>query len=207
MILFLGYPVKAPATILPRLVLASTSPYRRELLGRLGIPFDVADPQVDERPLAGEPPPATADRLALAKARAVAPAHPGCLVIGSDQVAYAGDRVFGKPHDKARATQQLRTLSGQTVIFHTALCLMNSATGRTQLRAVPTEVRFRRLDDAEIDRYLDREQPYNCAGSAKSEGLGIALLEYLRGDDPNALVGLPLIALAAMLREEGLVVP
>lgn len=190
-----------------QLVLASTSPYRRELLGRLQLPFTIADPRVDEAPLPGETPAAMAERLAQAKARAVAGEFPGALIIGSDQVAHADGRVYGKPGDRVRAAQQLRSLSGRVVIFQTAVGLLNAASGRMRVRSVPTEVRFRNLTDSEIARYLDREQPYNCAGSAKSEGLGIALLEQLRGDDPNALVGLPLIALCAMLREEGVAVP
>ncbi len=192
---------------MPPLILASTSPYRRELLAKLQIPFEVADPQVDERRLADESPGALADRLASAKARSLAAHYPDALIIGSDQVAYCGDRVFGKPKERNRAVEQLLALSGNTVIFHTSVCLFNSARAREQLRSVSTEVRFRKLTSCDIDRYLEREQAYNCAGSAKSEGLGIALLEYLRGDDPNALVGLPLIALCAMLRAEGLAVP
>lgn len=171
------------------------------------MPFTIADPRVDEAPLPGETPAAMAERLAQAKARAVAGEFPGALIIGSDQVAHADGRVYGKPGDRVRAAQQLRSLSGRVVIFQTAVGLLNAASGRMRVRSVPTEVRFRNLTDSEIARYLDREQPYNCAGSAKSEGLGIALLEQLRGDDPNALVGLPLIALCAMLREEGVAVP
>lgn len=189
------------------LVLASTSVFRRELLQRLQIPFDVAAPALDESPLPGEAPAHTAERLAQAKARAVAADHPGALIIGSDQVAYMGDARFGKPLVRERAVEQLRAMRGRVVIFHTALCLYNSVTGRSQLQGVPTEVRFRELSDGEIERYVDREQPFHCAGSAKSEGLGISLLEYMRGDDPNALIGLPLIALCAMLRAEGYQLP
>ncbi|MGE5466837.1 MAG: Maf family protein [Ignavibacteria bacterium] len=192
---------------MPRLVLASTSPYRRELLLRLQIPFETVAPEVDEAPLPGESPVATAERLAEAKARAVASAYPDALIIGSDQVAHMGERRFGKPGTRANAVQQLRTMSGHSVVFHTGLCLLNAATGRIHLRGIPTEVRFRELSDAEIERYLDREDSLNCAGSARSEGLGVALLEYMRGDDPNALVGLPLMALADMLRAEGLALP
>lgn len=186
-----------------RLVLASTSPYRRELLGRLGLPFEVANPQTDETPLPGEMPEDTALRLSEAKARAVAAAFPDALVIGSDQVAVADSVVYGKPGDHGRAVAQLRALSGKTVNFFTGLCLLDAATGRAQIRGIPTLVTFRQLSDAEIENYLRREQPYNCAGAAKSEGLGIALLSSMRGDDPNALVGLPLIALCDMLRSEG----
>lgn len=192
---------------MPRLVLASTSPYRRELLSRLQIPFETAAPDVDEAPMEGETPAETAERLAEAKARAVAPHFPGSLIIGSDQVAHMGERRFGKPGTHANAVEQLRTMSGQCVVFHTGLCLLNAASGRVHLRGIPTEVRFRELSDTDIVRYLDREDALNCAGSARSEGLGISLLEYLRGDDPNALIGLPLIALCDMLRAEGIALP
>jgi septum formation protein len=191
----------------PNLVLASTSPYRRELLQRLGIPFDVADPAVDESPLPGEGPVDTATRLALAKARAATDRHPNALIIGSDQVAYLDGHVYGKPGTRERAVQQLRRLRGRSVVFHTALCVLNSASGKFQLSGVPVEVRFRPLEDREIERYLDRESPLNCAGSARSEGLGISLLEHIRGDDPNALIGLPLIELCRMLRREGVALP
>ncbi|HEX8987044.1 MAG TPA: Maf family nucleotide pyrophosphatase [Rhodocyclaceae bacterium] len=190
-----------------RLILASTSPYRRELLARLQIPFETVAPEVDEAPLPGEGPVATAERLAEAKARAVAARYPDGLIIGSDQVAHMGETRFGKPGSRENALKQLRTMSGHSVVFHTGLCLLNAATGRVHLRGIPTEVRFRELSDAEILRYLDKEDSLNCAGSARSEGLGIALLEYMRGDDPNALVGLPLIALSDMLRAEGIALP
>lgn len=192
---------------MPRLILASTSPYRRELLSRLQIPFEVVAPQVDEAPLTGESPVETAERLAEAKARAVAGDFPDGLIIGSDQVAHMGERRFGKPGTRENAVAQLRAMSGHSVVFHTGLCLLNAASGRVHLRGIPTEVRFRELSDAEIQRYLDREDSLNCAGSARSEGLGISLLEYMRGDDPNALVGLPLIALSDMLRAEGVALP
>lgn len=192
---------------MPEIVLASTSPYRRELLTRLGIPFTAVAPDTDESPLPGEHPAATAERLSVAKARAVADRHPNALIIGSDQVAYQGESRFGKPGNLENAIVQLRAMSGKAVIFHTGLCLLNAATGRTHLRGIPTEVRFRELSDTEIHRYLDKEDALNCAGSARSEGLGISLLEYLRGDDPNALVGLPLIALCDMLRAEGVELP
>lgn len=194
-------------TIGPTIVLASTSPFRRELLGRLQLPFQAVAPETDESPLPGEHPAATAERLSVAKARAVADRYPTALIIGSDQVAYCGDAHFGKPGTKQNAMAQLRSMSGKTVVFHTGLCLLNAASGRIHLRGIPTEVRFRELSDQEIQRYLDKEDALNCAGSARSEGLGIALLEHLRGDDPNALVGLPLIALCDMLRAEGVELP
>ncbi len=192
---------------MPRLVLASTSAYRRELLARLLVPFEIADPQTDETVLPEEPPATTAERLAVAKAKAVAHRFPDALIIGSDQVAYVGNQRFGKPLVRERAIEQLQSMRGRTVTFHTGLCLHNSATGRSQVCGVPTDVTFRQLSDAEIERYLDKEQPYHCAGSAKSEGLGIALLSSMRGDDPNALIGLPLVALCGMLRAEGMQVP
>lgn len=192
--------------VLP-LILASTSQFRRELLTRLQIPFTAAAPDADETPLPDESPAQTAERLSELKARAVAAHHPNSLIIGSDQVAYLGHQRFGKPGRRENATIQLRAMRGNTVIFHTGLCLLNTQTGRCQLAGIPTEVRFRELSDSEIERYLDREDALNCAGSAKSEGLGIALLDYMRGDDPNALVGLPLIELSRMLRAEGISLP
>lgn len=190
-----------------KLVLASTSPYRRELLSRLGIPFAIANPHTDESPLPGEAPTATALRLAEAKARAVAAQHPDALIIGSDQVAEADGRTFGKPGSHERAAAQLRELSGKTVNFFTGLCLLDADTGRAEVRGVSTLVGFRNLDDAEIENYLTREPAYDCAGSAKSEGLGIALLSRIEGSDPNALVGLPLIALCDLLRRHGVRIP
>ncbi len=189
------------------LVLASSSAYRRMLLERLQVPFVTARPETDETPLPNERPTATAQRLAVEKARAVADAWPDALIIGSDQVAHLGDEVFGKPGTEERAIAQLRRMSGQTVVFHTALALLNTRSGRLLCEAVPTRVRFRHLSDAEIRRYVEKERPLDCAGSAKSEGLGIALLEALSGDDPTALIGLPLIALSRMLRAEGLELP
>ncbi|QID17755.1 septum formation inhibitor Maf [Nitrogeniibacter mangrovi] len=189
------------------LVLASTSPYRRMLLERLELPFDTAAPDVDESPLPGEHPAQTAERLSADKARAVAHHHPSALIIGSDQVAYMGATRFGKPGTVERAVDQLRRMQGRTVVFHTGLALFNARTGHTQIRGVPTQVRFRSLDDAEIERYVHREQPLDCAGSAKVEGLGITLLEALSGDDPTALIGLPLIALSDLLRAEGIALP
>lgn len=189
------------------LVLASTSAYRRMLLERLQLPFVTARPDVDETPLPGEHPPETANRLALAKARAVAERFEDALIVGSDQVAHLGSEIFGKPGTPERAIAQLQHMSGHSVVFHTALALINTRTGAVQATSVPTEVRFRRLSDAEIIRYVEREQPLDCAGAAKSEALGISLLEALTGDDPTALVGLPLIALSRMLRAEGLPLP
>ncbi|MDP2810358.1 MAG: Maf family nucleotide pyrophosphatase [Rhodocyclaceae bacterium] len=188
------------------LILASTSPFRRELLGRLGIPFDVANPQTDESPFPGETPEQIALRLSEAKARAVAETYPDALIIGSDQVATVDGKIYGKPGTHERAVEQLRALSGKTVNFFTGLCLLNARTGEVQVRGVPTLVTFRELSVQEIENYLCREPAYNCAGSAKSEGLGIALLSRMRGDDPNALVGLPLIALCDMLRNQGVAV-
>ena len=192
---------------MPPLILASTSQFRRELLARLQIPFTAVAPDADETPVPGESPIQTAERLSELKARAVASQHPNSLIIGSDQVAYLGDQRFGKPGRRENAIKQLQAMRGNTVIFHTGLCLLNTHTGHCQLTGVPTEVRFRKLNDREIENYLDREDALNCAGSAKSEGLGISLLEYMRGDDPNALVGLPLIALSNMLRAEGINLP
>ncbi len=187
----------------PQLVLASTSKYRRELLARLGLPFEVAAPHVDETALPQEAPQDTARRLAEAKARAVAARFPQAIVIGSDQVAVLGDMPLGKPGDHATALRQLKAMRGKEVVFHTALCVCNAASGQAQTRIVPFYVRFRDYSDAQIERYLQREQPYDCAGSARCEGLGIALIAEMRGDDPNALIGLPLIALTEMLAAQG----
>lgn len=201
----------APATPDSRpLILGSTSRYRRELLERLRLPFVTRAPETDETPLPGEAPTNLALRLAAAKARAVAAhyqAAPGALVIGSDQVAHCEGRVMGKPGNYECAVEQLRWMRGKTTSFDTALCLIDAASGREQLRLVPTRVRLRMLDDAEIDSYLRAEEPYDCAGSAKSEALGIALMESMQTDDPTSLVGLPLIALCDMLRAEGLRIP
>jgi septum formation protein len=189
------------------LVLASTSRYRRELLERFGLPFVTANPAVDETAISGEHPAATAERLALAKARAVAADHPASLIIGSDQVAYMDGERFGKPGTMERAVDQLRRMSGRTVIFHTGVALYDSDSERYWCEGVPTKVRFRALTEDEIVRYVEKERPLDCAGSAKSEGLGISLLDALSGDDPTALIGLPLIALARMLRQEGVRLP
>jgi len=187
-----------------RLVLASTSRYRKELLARLGLPFAVAAPQADERPLSGEAPPDTALRLAALKEQSVRGAHRDALIIGSDQVAMSAARLLGKPGDHASAVRQLRSLSGKSADFHTALALLDAANGSLQTRVVPCRVHFRTLDDARIENYLRREQPYDCAGSAKAEGLGIALIARIDTPDPTSLIGLPLIALTEMLEHAGL---
>ncbi len=186
------------------LILGSTSRYRRELLSRLKLPFEVASPDVDETPLPGEAPRALALRLALAKAVAVATRFPSAVVIGSDQVADLAGEPLGKPGDHGRATQQLRRMRGQTVIFQTAVAVVCRETGFEQVDIAPVQVRFRDLTDAEIDAYLHAEQPYDCAGSAKSEGLGIALLDAINNDDPTALVGLPLIRTCRMIAAAGI---
>ncbi|WP_414444282.1 Maf-like protein [Burkholderia sp. 22PA0106] len=191
----------------PRLILASSSRYRRELLERLKIPFDVVTPDLDETPQDGETPADTALRLAAAKARAVAgqlDAPDGAIVIGSDQVATFDGRQIGKPGNHERALEQLQAMRGREVEFHSALCVFDSRNGHTQIEDVITRVRFRSLSDAELDAYLRAETPYDVAGSAKSEGLGIALLDAIDSNDPTALIGLPLIALTRMLREAGL---
>ncbi|MBI2316289.1 MAG: septum formation inhibitor Maf [Betaproteobacteria bacterium] len=189
------------------LILASTSPYRRDLLARLQVPFSVADPGVEEQPRAGETAQDMARRLAEAKARAVGAREPGAIVIGCDQVAVADGNIIGKPGDRDNAARQLRALSGREVQFHTALCVHNAASAKTATRLVTTRVAFRVLDDAAIERYLEHEQAYDCAGSAKVEGLGIALIERIEGADPNALIGLPLIALVDLLAEHGVRIP
>lgn len=185
------------------IILASTSPYRRALLERLALPFEVLAPRVDETPLPGVDAERTALRLAEAKARAVTPSARGKLVIGSDQVADVAGEQLGKPGDHSSAVRQLRFLRGRCVVFHTALCLYNAGLDRIQLANVPTTVTFRDLTDEEIERYLCREKPYECAGSARVEGLGIAVVERVMSDDPTALIGLPLVQLVTMLRNEG----
>ncbi len=190
----------------PRLILASTSRYRAELLSRLGIRFETQSPGVDETPLRDETPPEQAGRLALAKANAVAKSAGSGLVIGSDQVAHCAGRILGKPGLHSVAVEQLRHMRGRITHFDTALALVNAATGHTQSGVVRIDVELRDVSDMEIEAYLQREKPYDCAGSAKSEGLGIALMERISGDDPTALVGLPLIALARMLRNEGVAI-
>jgi septum formation protein len=197
---------EAPAT--PRvLVLGSTSRYRRELLDRLGLPFEVAAPEVDETPLPGEVPESLARRLALAKAMAVAQRFPRAIVIASDQVADLDGEALGKPGTHERATDQLRRMRGRTVVFQTAMAVVCLASGFQQEDLAAVRVTFRPLTDEEIETYLQREQPYDCAGSAKSEGLGIALLDAIDSDDPTALVGLPLIRTCRMLRAAGLAIP
>jgi septum formation protein len=191
----------------PRVVLGSTSVYRRELLSRLRIPFEVSPPQVDETPLPAETPADLARRLAAAKAQAVARAHPDAVVIGSDQVAELDGEALGKPGNHANALAQLRRMSGRVVVFHTALTVMCKRSGFAAHDLAPVRVHFRALDDAGIEAYLRLEQPYDCAGSAKSEGLGIALLEAIDSDDPTALVGLPLIRTCRMLRAAGVRLP
>ena len=189
----------------PFLILASTSVYRRQLLERLRIPFEVISPQVDEAPLTGESTVDLALRLAKAKAAAVTKEHPHAWVIGSDQVADLCGAAIGKPGNFERAMAQLQLMGGQTVTFHTALCLMKGDIETTL--SVPTEVRFRKLSDDILVSYLLAEEPYDCAGSAKSEGLGISLLESIKSDDPTALIGLPLIALTGLLRDAGFIIP
>ncbi|GGC90978.1 Maf-like protein [Undibacterium terreum] len=190
-----------------RLILGSSSIYRRELLSRLQLPFEVISPDIDETPRAGETPEQTALRLAKEKALAIARKAPDALIIGSDQVATLDGEQIGKPGDHANALKQLQKMRGREVIFHTALCLLNAAAPEseygTQLINVQTLVSFRDLPDAELDAYLHIEQPYDCAGSAKNEGLGIAIIEKIESSDPTALTGLPLIALTTMLRHAG----
>jgi septum formation protein len=187
-----------------QLVLGSTSPFRRQLLEKLGLPFDTASPETDETPLEDETPQRLVARLAEAKARAVAAQYPQALIIGSDQVAVNGDEILGKPHTHEKAMEQLRNASGKHVRFLTGLCLYNAATNHAQVEVVPFDVVFRELTDEMIDNYLKAEQPYNCAGSFKSEAMGIALFQRLEGEDPNTLIGLPLIRLVRMLENEGL---
>jgi MAF protein len=185
------------------LVLASTSRFRRALFEKLGLPFVTLSPNVDETPQADETPQQLVQRLAEAKARAAASAYPRALIIGSDQAACIDGAILGKPGSRDRAVEQLARASGRTVIFYTGLCLLNSATARRQVACEPFQVHFRTLRPSQIRAYLEREQPYDCAGSFKSEGLGIALFRRLEGEDPNALIGLPMIRLVEMLAEEG----
>ena len=188
----------------PLLILASTSRYRRDLLARLRLPFQAMSPDTDETPLPGEAPAALAERLALAKARALAGRFPDAVVIGADQVADVDGVAIGKPGDHDRAVEQLRAMSGRTIVFQTALAVVRASIGFAEVRRAPVSVRFRTLTDAEIEFYLRTEQPYDCAGSAKCETLGIALLDAIESDDPTALIGLPLIRTAALLRAAGL---
>ncbi len=186
------------------LILASSSIYRRELLTRLQLPFTCISPEVDEISLANELPQETALRLAQLKAKKVSLSHPNALIIGCDQVATLDNIQLGKPLNHANASKQLRMMRGREVVFHSALCLYNPITGNMQAEVVPYLVQFRDLSDAQIENYLTKEQPYNCAGSAKSEGLGIAIIEKMTGEDPNALIGLPLIKLVGMLKNENI---
>lgn len=188
------------------LILASSSIYRRELLTHLQIPFTCISPDVDETPLTNELPQQTALRLAQEKAKRVGATHTDALIIGCDQVATLDNQQLGKPLNHDNATRQLRMMRGREVTFHSALCLYNANTGNMQAEVVPYVVKFRNLTDAQIESYLLKEQPYHCAGSAKSEGLGIAIIEKMIGEDPNALIGLPMIALVTMLQNEGLAV-
>jgi MAF protein len=190
-----------------KLILGSTSPFRKELLQKLGLSFAVDSPDIDETMLTGEQPGEFVQRLALEKAQAVAARHENALIIGSDQVACIGSNILGKPGTRDRAIEQLTEASGKHVSFYTGLCLLNSASKESQVVCEPFHVHFRKLSREQIERYLDAEEPYNCAGSFKSEGLGISLFERLEGDDPNALIGLPLIRLIAMLEQEGVSVP
>ncbi|MBF0218432.1 MAG: septum formation inhibitor Maf [Gammaproteobacteria bacterium] len=189
------------------LVLASTSPFRREILTKLGLPFTSVAPNVDETSLPGEAAEQLVARLAEAKARAVAASHPNALIIGSDQVAVCQGEIVGKPGDFERARQQLQRLSGEVICFYTGLALCHSALSHCQVEVVPFKVHFRNLSNAQIERYLHTEKPFNCAGSFMSEGLGITLFSRLEGDDPNTLIGLPLIRLVAMLENEGITLP
>ena len=188
------------------LILASSSPYRRELLERLQLPFSVLSPDIEETPLAGELPEQTALRLAQAKALKVAGMHPDALIIGCDQVATLDGLQLGKPLNHENAVRQLTLMRGRSVIFHSALCLYNAANQQMQADVVPYTVTFRDLSDAQIENYLRKEQPYQCAGSAKSEGLGIAIIAAMQGNDPNALIGLPLIRLIDMLNNQSVAI-
>lgn len=184
------------------LILASSSPYRQELLARLRLSFEAISPEIDETPLADEQPQETALRLAQLKAKKIAQAHPSALIIGCDQVATLDGKQLGKPMTHDNAVKQLQYQRGRRVTFHSALCLYNAATNHMQAEVVPYDVEFRNITDAQIENYLRIEEPYNCAGSAKSEGLGIALIASMTGSDPNALIGLPLIRLISMLQNE-----
>ena len=189
------------------LILGSTSPFRAEILQKLCISFDTAAPDIDESSQDNETPTQLVERLSICKAKKVAEAHPAALIVGSDQVACVDQQILGKPHTHEKAVEQLRFLSGKTVSFHTGLCLFNSETGNTQSTVEVFKVHFRTLSDDQIERYLQNEQPYNCAGSFKSEALGISLFKKLEGDDPNTLIGLPLIRLVEYLSNEGLQIP
>lgn len=185
-----------------KLILASTSPFRKAILDKLGIEFETASPETDETPLENESPQALVERLSIAKAKAIADTEDDALIIGSDQVSVIEGEIIGKPHNHEKAIKQLQKASSKTVTFYTGLCLYNAATGQYQSDVVPFNVVFRQLDDRLIEAYLKKETPYNCAGSFKSEALGIILFEKLQGDDPNTLMGLPLIRLVKMLEKE-----
>ncbi|WP_370277635.1 nucleoside triphosphate pyrophosphatase [Pontibacterium sp.] len=187
---------------MPTLVLASSSPFRRQILDKLNLDYECHSPNIDESPLNNEQANQLVERLAIAKAQAVAETYPDALIIGSDQVAVINGNIVGKPHTHEKAVQQLKSASGNAVTFYTGLALHNSITGNTQSEVVPFSVHFRELNDTMIENYLQAEQPYNCAGSFKSEGMGIALFEKLEGDDPNTLIGMPLIRLIRMLENE-----
>ncbi|MCP1624492.1 Maf family protein [Pseudomonas nitroreducens] len=189
------------------LILASSSPYRRELLHRLRLPFESASPDIDETPLPGENAEQLVRRLAESKARALAQHYPAHLIIGSDQAAVNGRRILGKPHDLERATEQLKDASGKSVSFLTGLCLLNSQSGEARIDCVPFTVHFRDLDEARIRRYLEAEKPFDCAGSFKAEGLGVSLFRSTEGEDATSLVGLPLIRLVDMLLAEQVQIP
>jgi septum formation protein len=189
------------------LILGSTSPFRAEILQKLCISFDTAAPDINESPLANESPSELVERLSVCKAKKVAETHPAALIVGSDQVACVDQQILGKPHTHENAIEQLRFLSGKIVSFHTGLCLFNSESGNTQSTVEVFKVYFRALTDDQIERYLRNEQPYNCAGSFKSEALGVSLFKKLEGDDPNTLIGLPLIRLVEFLSNEGHQVP
>lgn len=190
-----------------QVILASGSPYRRQLLDRLGLPYSAQAPDVDETPSRDESPDAYVERLAREKAEALAGEHPDALIIGSDQAAVIDGHILGKPRTKARAQAQLIRASGRTVEFLTGIALLDTRSGKLQSDVVPFRVHFRQLDPTAVDRYLEREQPYDCAGSFKAEGLGIVLFERMEGDDPTALIGLPLIRLTGMLQDAGLNLP
>lgn len=189
------------------IILASSSAYRKSLIARLGLECTSIAPEIDESPLRGEAPVATATRLAQAKARKVASMRSLALIIGSDQVALLDDRILGKPGSHEAASNQLRAMSGKTAVFHTAVCLYDAASDEMQCASVPTTVRMRELSGDAIERYLRQDQPYDCAGSAKIEALGIALVEKVESDDPTALIGLPLITLVTMLKRAGITLP
>lgn len=190
-----------------QVILASGSPYRRQLLDRLGLPYSAQAPDVDETPSRDESPDAYVERIARKKAEALAGEHPDALIIGSDQAAVIDGHILGKPRTKARAQAQLIRASGRTVEFLTGIALLDTRSGKLQSDVVPFRVHFRQLDPTAVDRYLEREQPYDCAGSFKAEGLGIVLFERMEGDDPTALIGLPLIRLTGMLQDAGLNLP